>query len=87
MPSVSYCADQLHLSTNYFGHLVEKETGNTATDYIQSRLIEHAKISILEANHPISEVAFQLSFKYQEHFTRLFKKKTGMTPFEFRNLN
>ena len=40
LPSVAYCADQLHLSANYFGDLIKKETGNTALDYIQSKLIE-----------------------------------------------
>lgn len=87
LPSVSYCADKLFLSTNYFGDLIKKETGNSATDYIQSKLIEAAKIKIAASNTTINEIAFELGFKYQQHFTRLFKKKTGMTPNEYRQLN
>lgn len=87
LPSVSYCADKLFLSTNYFGDLIKKETGSSATDYIQSKLIEAAKIKIAASNTTINEIAFELGFKYQQHFTRLFKKKTGMTPNEYRQLN
>lgn len=87
LPSVTYCADQLHLSPNYFGDLIKKETGNTALDYIQSKLIDEAKGKIFDTNKSINDVASELGFKYQQHFTRLFKQKTGMTPNEYRNLN
>ena len=87
LPTVTWCAEQLHLSTNYFGDLIKKETGNTAIDYIQSRLIDEAKLRIFDDKRSINEVAYQLGFKYQQHFTRLFKKRTGITPNEYRNLN
>jgi len=87
LPSVAYCAEMLHLSPNYFGDLIKKETGNTALDFIQSRLIEEAKVKIFEGNTSFGEIAYQLGFKYQQHFTRIFKQKTGVTPNEFRNLN
>lgn len=87
LPSVSWCANQLHLSANYFGDLIKKETGTTALDYLQSKLIDEAKTRIFDGRKTINEVAIGLGFKYQQHFTRLFKQKTGMTPNEFRNLN
>lgn len=87
LPSVGYCADQLHLSTNYFGDLIKKETGSTALDYIQSKVIGEAKIKMFDTNKPINEVSHELGFKYQQHFTRLFKQRTGITPNEYRNLN
>jgi AraC-like DNA-binding protein len=87
LPSVAYCAEKLCLSPNYFGDLIKKETGNTALDFIQSRLIEEAKVKIFEANTSLGEIAYQLGFKYQQHFTRLFKQRTGITPNEYRNLN
>lgn len=85
-PSVAYCAEQLHLSTNYFGDLIKKETGITALEYIQTKLIDEAKVRIFEYKS-INEISHQLGFKYQQHFTRLFKQKTGFTPNEFRHLN
>ncbi len=87
LPSVAYCAEELHLSSNYFGDLIKKETGHTALDYIQNRLIEEAKERMFDASKSINIVASELGFKYQQHFTRLFKQKTGMTPNEYRNLN
>ncbi|MEA5129625.1 MAG: helix-turn-helix transcriptional regulator [Proteiniphilum sp.] len=87
LPSVSGCAEKLHLSTNYFGDLIKKETGISAQEYIQAKVINIAKERIFDADKSISEIAFELGFKYPQHFTRLFKQKTGITPNEFRSLN
>lgn len=87
LPSVAYCAAQLCLSANYFGDLVKKETGKSAQEYIQSKLIDIAKEKVFEINKPISEVAYELGFKYPQHFTRLFKQKVGVSPNEYRNFN
>jgi AraC-like DNA-binding protein len=87
LPTVAYCADQMHLSANYFGDLIKKETGNTALDYIQSKVIDEAKEKIFDASKSINEIATELGFKYQQHFSRLFKQKTGVTPNEYRSLN
>ncbi|MES3016610.1 MAG: helix-turn-helix transcriptional regulator [Bacteroidota bacterium] len=87
LPSVTYCAEQLNLSPNYFGDLIKKETGSTAIDYIQTKLIDEAKSKLFDPEKSMGDIAFQLGFKYQQHFTRLFKQKTGMTPNEYRSLN
>ena len=87
LPSVANCADQMHLSANYFGDLIKKETGQTALDYIQSKVIDEAKEKIFDTGKSINEIAGELGFKYQQHFTRLFKQKTGMTPNEYRGMN
>ncbi len=87
LPSVAYFADELHLSANYFGDLIKKETGKSALDFIHLRLLETAKEKVLDTTKSISEVAFDLGFKYPQHFTRLFKQKVGMSPNEYRSLN
>jgi len=87
LPSVSWCAEELNLSTNYFGDLIKKETGVSAQEYIQSKVINVAKARIFDQDKSISEVAYELGFKYPQHFTRLFKQKTGVTPNEYRSLN
>lgn len=87
LPTVSYCAVQLHLSANYFGDLIKKETGISAQEYIQTKVIDVAKEKIFDIEKNISEIAYDLGFKYPQHFTRLFKQKTGVTPNEYRNLN
>ncbi|MEJ1242424.1 helix-turn-helix transcriptional regulator [Chryseolinea sp. T2] len=87
LPTVAYCAAQLNLSANYFGDLVKKETGKSAQEYIQAKLISIAKERISEGNKSMSEIAYELGFKYPQHFTRLFKQKVGVTPNQFRSDN
>lgn len=84
-PTVAYCADRINLSANYFGDLIKKETGKTAQEYIQSFLIDVAKERMVNSGLSVSEVAYSLGFRYPQHFARLFKRKVGMTPLEFRH--
>lgn len=85
LPSVAYCAAQLNLSPKYFGDLLKKETGKSAQEYIQLKLIDAAKEKILDISKSISEVAYELGFKYPQHFTRFFKQHVGYSPNEYRN--
>lgn len=87
LPTVGYCAGELHLSPNYFGDLIKKETGKTAQDYIQNKIIEVAKERIFDIDKSISQIAYELGFKYPQHFMRLFKKRVGQSPKEYRILN
>jgi len=87
IPAVSYFAQQLNLSANYFGDLIKKETGQSAKDYLQNKTIETAKKKMVETDKNINEISIELGFKYPQHFTRLFKQKVGITPNEYRNLN
>ncbi len=87
LPSVAYCAGELHLSANYFGDLIKKESGKTAQEYIQSKVIDLAKQKIFDQTKSVSEIAYELGFKYPQHFTRLFKQRVGHTPNEYRGLN
>ena len=84
LPSVQYAADRLHLSPNYFGDLIKKETGKSAQESIQLFVIEKAKERLYDENKTVSEVAYELGFKYPHHLSRLFKKVVGMTPNEYR---
>ncbi|HZB11482.1 MAG TPA: helix-turn-helix transcriptional regulator [Chryseolinea sp.] len=84
-PSVAYCASELNLSPNYFGDLIKKETGKSAHEYIQLKLIDVAKEKIFDANKSVSEIAYELGFKYPQHFTRVFKQHVGVTPVEYRS--
>lgn len=82
VPSVQYCADQLAYSARYLGDVVHKATGGTAIGYIHSFVIEQGK-NLLMNGHNINETAHLLGFDYPQHFTRLFKKMTGLTPREY----
>lgn len=84
LPSVNYCANELNLSANYLGDLIKKETGKTALEHIQLKLIDVAKERIFDSSKSVSEIAYELGFKYPQHFSRMFKSKVGLTPNEYR---
>lgn len=86
LPTVKYFADKVFLSPNYFGDLIKKETGKTAQEYIQTRLIDAAKEMIAGSDKTMSQIAYELGFQYSQHFNRLFKKNVGYTPNEYRRL-
>lgn len=86
LPTVKYFAEKVYLSPNYFGDLIKKETGKTAQEYIQNKLMEIAKEWILSTNKTFSQIAYELGFQYTQHFNRTFKKNVGYTPTEYRKL-
>jgi AraC-like DNA-binding protein len=87
IPSVNYFAEEQSLSPNYFGDLIKKETGKSAQEYIQAKVIDVAKSKIFDPDKSVSEIAYELGFKYPQHFSRMFKRETGFAPSEFRSLN
>lgn len=84
MPTVRFFAEELHLSANYFGDLIKKETGKSAQEFINYQLVEIAKEKIFNPEKSLSEIAYELGFKYPQHFSRMFKKETGITPSQYR---
>ena len=87
LPSVAWCASELNLSPNYFGDLIKKETGKSAQEFVQEKIIHLAKEKIFDIDKSITDIAYELGFKYPQHFTRLFKQKTGLSPNEYRLQN
>ncbi|MEO3189447.1 AraC family transcriptional regulator [Parabacteroides distasonis] len=84
LPTVKYFADKLCLSSNYFGDMFKKETGKSPQEYIQEKVIELAKERISDTADTVSQIAYSLRFQYPQHFCRLFKKRVGYTPSEYR---
>ncbi len=84
IPTVKYFADKICLSPNYFGDLVKSETGKTAQEHIQLKMLNHAKSALLDPDISTKQVAELLGFQYPQHFIRFFKKQTGQTPREYQ---
>lgn len=87
LPTVRYFADKLCLSPNYFGDMLKKETGKTPQEYIQEKVVELAKERMTDSRETVSRIAYSLGFQYPQHLCRLFKKRVGCTPNEFRSRN
>lgn len=84
LPSVKFFADKLCLSSNYFGDMLKKETGKAPQEYIQEKVIELAKNRISDTEETVTQIAYSLGFQYPQHLCRLFKKRVGCTPNEYR---
>lgn len=82
LPTVQYCADKLCMSPNYFGDVIKKTTGDTASNYIRQYVIQRVK-NELATGASIVQVADDLGFKYPQHLSRMFKQQTGSTPSEY----
>jgi AraC-like DNA-binding protein len=87
LPSVSYFAEQLKLSPNYFSDLIKRETGKSALEHIQDKMFQSAKEKISDPRKSIGTIAYELGFAYPQHFTRFFKQHSGYSPNEYRKIN
>lgn len=85
IPTVASCASELGLSPNYFGDVVRNTTKISAHTYIHRFIVNEVKRLLEYTNMNIGQIAYQLGFKYPHHLTRIFKKETGMTPYQFRS--
>ena len=84
IPSIEQLAKKMSVSQRYLSDTLKKETGKTTTEHLQLRLIDEAKNVLLQPNKSIAEAAYELGFEYPPYFSRLFKKKAGISPTEYR---
>ena len=84
LPTVNYFAEEAHLTAGYFGDMIKKETGVTAQEIISRHIVDRAKRRLSESADDISIVAYELGFQHPQHFSRMFKRITGISPTQFR---
>lgn len=84
-PRPDYFAEKIGFSTNYLSDLLKSETGRSTKEHIDEFVIELAKNKLVNTKKTVSEIAFDLGFNYPHYFSRMFKKKVGESPVEFRS--
>lgn len=87
LPTVKYFGELLNVSPNYLSDMLKKETDRSAIDHIQSFIINKAKTLLKNSSTSVSEIAFDLGYEYSQHFSKVFKKRTGMSPIQYRVAN
>jgi AraC-like DNA-binding protein len=85
LPTVKFCAEKLNLSPNYLSDLLKSETGKNTQEHIHYHLLDKAKTLLQGSNQTISEIAYELGFEYPQNFSKLFKKKFGISPTDYRH--
>jgi AraC-like DNA-binding protein len=85
IPSVQYCAEVMNVSPRYLSDLLKKETGQSTQEHIHNYIIERAKNILLNSKENASEIAYGLGFEYPQYFSKVFKKKTSLSPIEYRH--
>lgn len=87
LPTVNQLAMAMNMSPNYMSDLLRKQTGKSAQELIHHQLIEKAKYRLLNSDDSVATIAYGLGFEYPQYFSRIFKKKTNMTPQQFRSIH
>lgn len=82
--NISYFASKLAVHPNYLSSKLKSETGRSAKEHLDAKLIHNAKTLLQQTDFSIKEIAFKLNFKESAHFVNFFKKQTAETPSEFR---
>lgn len=87
IPTVEICGKAMNMSGKYLSDLLKAETGKSLLEHIHLFIVEQAKSTLLNSNLTVGEISYSLGFDYPQHFSKLFKTKTGLSPSEYRHLN
>ena len=78
-------ADQFHLSKPYLSKYIKDKSGKTFGELVKAVRMKKARTLLKGGNMTVEAIAENVGYQNVEHFNRLFKKKYGMTPVQFRN--
>lgn len=84
--SVEHLAELEHLSPSRFRTVFKEKTGLSPKDYILTHKINHAKQLLYQTDFSIKEIAIEMGYSDQLYFSRIFRKKTGYNPSEYRSM-
>lgn len=82
--TVHQIAEAMNISPNYLSDLLRVQTGQNTQQHIHEKLISKAKEKLSLTELSVSEIAYELGFEHSQSFSSLFKKKTKLSPLEFR---
>lgn len=77
-------AETLGISQDYLSRRFKQKTGLTLHTYLTIVRMEYAKQRLCTSHSKIYEISDELGYQTADHFTRLFRQYTGMTPNQYR---
>ncbi|MGO4185643.1 response regulator [Paenibacillus sp. TAF43_2] len=84
--TLEHCARQANLSWGYYSNLFKKVSGTTFQQFVTQAKIERAKSMLIE-DFQVQEIAQELGYEHRRYFSEVFKKQTGLTPTEFKEIS
>ncbi|WP_028611604.1 helix-turn-helix transcriptional regulator [Paenibacillus harenae] len=82
--SLANAADYAGLSANYFSECFRRQVGISFQDYLNESRLQFASALLRSSELPVTEVCFAAGFNTISHFDRIFKRKFGCSPREYR---
>jgi AraC-like DNA-binding protein len=82
--SADFYADKLNMSSRNLNLISQSVFGKSITEIIETRKLIEARTMLLNTGKSVSEIGYDLGYNEKSYFTRVFRKKTGVTPTEFR---
>ncbi len=82
--TLDFYADRLCLSKQYLGSIIMEVSHRTAREWIEEAALSRIKVMLLHTTAPLSDISERMSFAEPSHFSRYFKRLTGLTPNEYR---
>jgi AraC-like DNA-binding protein len=86
LPTVQYLSQKLALSPGCLSDMLRNLTGLNTQQHIHQKLIEKANEYLTGSQLSIAEISYQLGFEHPQSFSKLFKKKTNLSPVEYKQL-
>lgn len=84
--TLSDVAEEVHLSKSYLCSIFKKVQGETFFSYLTKTRIEKAKILLRKSEHKVYRIAEMVGYMDYTYFSQVFKKYTGVTAGEYREI-
>lgn len=85
--TVGFYAERMHYTPQYLSEIVKRQTGRTVNDFIFEMLYCEARNLLNVSDASVQQIAEELNFSDQAAFCKFFKRRSGMSPLEFRKIN
>jgi len=83
--TLASAAAQLHVNPSYLSGHFKRETGMGFSEFVNEQKINKSKDLLEKTNLRLLEIADLCGFEDQSYFTKVFSKRVGMSPREYRN--
>jgi len=82
--TVKTLSREAYMSEPHFFRCFKQQFGLSPVEFINEQRIRMAKMMLHAADHSVTEVSFASGYNNMNHFVKMFKRYTGLTPAQYR---